>query len=172
MLICVGGVVPLGAVEADIEYTDSGEDVQNGDVEAGADEEGDVEAGADQDGDVDAGADQGGDVDAGAGDTGAEPDTTLNNPLQGNAQTIPGFLELLINNIILPIGSVVVVIMIIYSGFLFVKARGNEQELQTARTSFTWTVVGAAVLLGAWAISQAIFETLCNITGGTPGLGC
>ena len=96
----------------------------------------------------------------------------LKNPLGSSIDSIPELIEAIINNIVLPIGSVVVVFMIIFSGFLFVKARGNEQELTKAKTAFTWTVVGAVVLLGSWAISSAIFGTICEITGGLPGLGC
>src|SRR3990167_9250014 len=58
------------------------------------------------------------------------------NPLGDDIKTIPDFIEALVNKVILPVGSVVVVIMIIYSGFLFVMAQGNETKLSGAKRAF------------------------------------
>ncbi len=65
-----------------------------------------------------------------------------------------------LNKAVLPIGGVIVVIMIIYSGFLFVTARGSEDKLKTAKASFFTACVGAAILLGAVAIGKAIEATI------------
>ena len=83
----------------------------------------------------------------------------LQNPL--NANTFGEFVDA-IANIVIKIGGVLAVIFIIISGFLFVTARGNEEQLGKAKTSLTWTIVGTAVLLGASVIAKAIvnfFET-------------
>ena len=45
---------------------------------------------------------------------------------------------------------------IIYSGFLFVTAGGNEAKLKAAKTTFYWTIIGAAIVVGAWALAAAI----------------
>lgn len=87
----------------------------------------------------------------------------LPNPLANNITSIEQLVLIIINNIVIPIGSVVVVFFIIYSGFLFVTAQGNESKLERAKHSFLWALVGAAVLLGAWAIAVAIRGTLCQI---------
>ncbi len=84
--------------------------------------------------------------------------TTFPNPLKTN--DLIGFIELIINNVVLPIGSVVVVFFIIFTGFLFVTAGGNEEKLKTAKSALLWTIVGAAILLGSWAISVAITNTI------------
>ncbi|MEX1087351.1 MAG: hypothetical protein WEC58_02385, partial [Candidatus Paceibacterota bacterium] len=99
-------------------------------------------------------------------------DSGIQNPLgEDGPTTLMSFIEIIITNIVLPIASVVVVLAIIYSGFLFVAARGNPTKLEHARTAFTWTVVGTAVLLGSWVIAAAIEGTLCEITDGNiPGL--
>ena len=102
---------------------------------------------------------------------GGNTSPSIRNPLPQDVTTITGFLNLIIQNIVLPIGAVVVVIMIIYTGFLFVTARGNEEQLTQAKTAFLWTIVGAAVLLGSLAISTAISGTLCQVTNnGIPGI--
>jgi hypothetical protein len=65
-----------------------------------------------------------------------------------------------VNNILIPIGGVVAVLMIMYAGFLYVTAGGNEAKIKTAHQALTWAVIGAAILLGAWVISQAIQGTI------------
>jgi len=77
----------------------------------------------------------------------------LCNPLKHD--TIEKFVDA-IADIVLQIGSVVAVFFIIYSGFLFVVARGSEEKITRAKTVFMWTIVGAAVLLGAAVVSKAI----------------
>ncbi len=62
-------------------------------------------------------------------------------------------------SVVSTIGAVLVVLAIIYAGFLFVTAQGNSDKIQEAKTIFLWTVVGAIVLLGAKALSEIIVET-------------
>ena len=57
-----------------------------------------------------------------------------------------------------------VVLAFIYSGFLFVKARGNEKDLEEAKKAITWSIVGAFILFGAWGFSQIIKTTISTIT--------
>lgn len=54
--------------------------------------------------------------------------------------------------IALPIAA----IFIIYSGFLFVTAGGNQSKIDAAKTTFYWTMIGAAIVVGAWALATAI----------------
>ncbi len=82
----------------------------------------------------------------------------LPNPL-GATCTITQLLDKILTTVIVPIGAVAATIAIIYSGFLFVSAQGNEEKLQTAKTTFMWTVIGVAVLLGAKVLSAGIKET-------------
>ena len=44
-------------------------------------------------------------------------------------------------------------------------AQGNETKLEKAKTTFLWTVIGAAVLLGSWAIAQVIQTTINQLRG-------
>ena len=50
--------------------------------------------------------------------------------------------------------------MIVYVGFLFVAARGNEEKIRSARDALMWTVIGGLILLGAEAISLVIQATV------------
>jgi len=94
------------------------------------------------------------------------------NPIGPEPDNIIAFFQIILNEIVVPIGAVVVAFFIIWSGFLFVTAGGNEEKIKTARTTFTYTVIGAAVLLGAWTITQAIKATVCEIAPDTPSFQC
>jgi prepilin signal peptidase PulO-like enzyme (type II secretory pathway) len=76
------------------------------------------------------------------------------NPIKGNSDLFA--LADTIVDFIIRVGAVIVVFMIIYSGFLFVKAQGDPGELEKAKKNFLWTVVGAVILLGAKALSEVV----------------
>lgn len=57
-----------------------------------------------------------------------------------------------------------VVLAFIWSGFLFVKAQGNETELKEAKKAIWWSIIGAFILMGAWGFSQIIKDTVTTIT--------
>lgn len=58
------------------------------------------------------------------------------------------------------IGYYVVVLFIIYSGFKFVTARGDVKKLGEAKQMFLYTVIGAAILLGATLLAKVIQGTV------------
>jgi hypothetical protein len=65
---------------------------------------------------------------------------------------------------VVKLGAVLLTLMLIYVGFLFVLAQGNDEKLKTARSALIWTVVGGLILLGAQAIASAIAATVGAIT--------
>lgn len=101
----------------------------------------------------------------------AQPNTTntgqnvtLINPLQGG-----GNLESFLNSIlavVIRIGTIIVILMMVYVGFLFVKARGEPGEITKARQALLWTVVGALILLGAQVIAYGIQATVQALSVG------
>lgn len=97
-----------------------------------------------------------------AGDTGGpgQPSgvVTIVNPFKKD--TIRGLIETIVNEILLPIGSVVAAVMIIYAGFLYVTAGGDPGQVKKAHEALLYAVIGAAILLGAWVISEAIDNTI------------
>lgn len=75
------------------------------------------------------------------------------NPL--TSQSFEALVQSLANwvaAIALPIAA----IFIIYSGFLFVTAGGNQSKIDAAKTTFYWTIIGTAIVVGAWALATAI----------------
>jgi type II secretory pathway component PulF len=57
------------------------------------------------------------------------------------------------------IGSVLAVFFTVYAGFLFVTARGNEGQLTKAKQTLFWTLIGAMIVLGAYALAKVIENT-------------
>lgn len=79
----------------------------------------------------------------------------LENPIQYDNF---GDLVKAIANVVMEIGGSLAVIFIIWAGYLFVTARGNEEQLTKAKTTFRWTIIGTAVLLGAYVVATAVVE--------------
>ncbi len=94
----------------------------------------------------------------------AQTQTTgvINSPLNRAFSTIPdliaGFLKALVM-VALPIIS----LFIVYTGFLFVKARGNSKELATAKMNFFYVMIGAVLILGAWLIANLLGSTVSQL---------
>ena len=84
----------------------------------------------------------------------------LENPIA--VDSIGGLVEKILD-IVLIIGVPIVAFFIIYSGFLFVTARGNPEGLEKAKTTFIYTLIGAALLLGAWVLAQGIADTINSL---------
>ncbi len=94
-----------------------------------------------------------------AGGTGSNTTTyKIDNPLSG-VNDIGSFIKKILD-IVLTIGIPIVALFIIYSGFLFVTARGNSEKLSDAKKTLGYTLLGAAILLGSWIIAQALGETV------------
>src|ERR1051325_3277782 len=80
---------------------------------------------------------------------------TIDNPFKkGVGDTLFDLAQAIVNNIILPIGGVVAVVAFIYSGFKYVMARGNENEIKEAHRALLYTAIGTALLLGAWVFAN------------------
>ena len=85
----------------------------------------------------------------------------IQNPL-GGLTSIPAFVASMMVYVV-RIGGVIAIFAFIYSGFKFVQARGNPEELTTAKRIFINTCIGVAVLLGAQLIASIIVGTIRNL---------
>lgn len=95
-----------------------------------------------------------------SGSTAFSADTQIENPLKYD--TFSEFAAAVIETavkVLMPF----IVLAFIYSGFLFVKAQGNEKELAEAKTAIWYSVIGAFILLGSWGFAQIIGETVSTI---------
>jgi len=96
--------------------------------------------------------------------TGTNITTLIKNPLGDNIQDIPSFIQILVT-IVLIVGIPIIALAIIYSGFLFVTAQGNAEKLTKAKSALIYSLIGAALLLGAFVIADAIGKTISEIKG-------
>lgn len=86
---------------------------------------------------------------------------TLQNPLKFSS--ISAIIEQ-ITKIVTMVALPVAVLFIVYSGFLYVTARGNEAKIKKAHDTLLWSVVGTAIILGSYAIATAIDKFAQSLT--------
>lgn len=89
---------------------------------------------------------------------------TLGNPLNPSFSSIPNFIAGALR-VLVQLALPILTLMIVYSGFLFVFARGNQEKLSTAKTNFMYVLVGSTLILGAWVIATLISGTVNQLTG-------
>ena len=85
---------------------------------------------------------------------------TISNPFSGGGNDLMDLLRTILNKIILPIAAVAVTMWIIWAGFQFVLAQGNEKKVTDAKSNLLWSLIGAGILLGAVGISEAVQRTI------------
>ena len=84
----------------------------------------------------------------------------IENPI--SSETINDFIKVILEGVI-KIGIPIIALALVYCGFLFVSARGNSEKIGKAKDALIYTVIGAAILLGSWAIAQVISETVLKL---------
>ena len=93
--------------------------------------------------------------------------TKIDNPL--SATSLFCFLKDVLD-VFLTVGIIIAVLFMVYAGFLFVTARGNETQLGTAKKAFLGAVIGTAIIMGVWVIAKAIVGTVNAIRPGTASI--
>lgn len=84
---------------------------------------------------------------------------TLGNPLKAKniQQLILGIV-----NIAIYIGTLLAILMIIYTGFMYIMARGNPAKISEVHRLFMYVVIGTAILLGSKIIVEIIRNTVIS----------
>lgn len=70
-------------------------------------------------------------------------------------------LFLAILNVFIVIAIPIVILYIIYAGFLYVTARGDVEQTKKATRALTYAIIGGVILIGAVAIT----EVVANVVG-------
>lgn len=94
-----------------------------------------------------------------ASDDGAIP--VLQNPLN-HINSLPELLHAILQAVV-ELGSILLVVMLVWVGFLFVMAQGNPEGISKARSALIWTLIGGLILLGAEAISLVVQATVSQL---------
>ncbi len=87
----------------------------------------------------------------------------LANPLREGLDTIPKIVEAIISGIVIPIGVPIFALYLIYSGILFIIAKGNPEGITKAKNTLKWTLIGGAILLGSYVIANVVQTTISGI---------
>lgn len=95
---------------------------------------------------------------AGTGTGGQAEVTTLQDPLK--VGSLSEFFYM-IANFAYSLSYAVIAFFLIWSGFKFVVAQGNEEKLKDAKKTFYYTIVGAILLIGANVITEVV-RTVIN----------
>ena len=82
----------------------------------------------------------------------------LDNPL-GSTHDVPTLISKLLD-IVIKVGVPLVALAIIWTGYLFIAARGKAEEIAKAKQALLYTLIGALILLGAYAIASAVVSTI------------
>ncbi len=85
----------------------------------------------------------------------------ISNPIKYD--DLMSFINALIE-IVIQIGTPILVLAVIYVGFLFVQASGKPEKLNEAKNALVYTLIGAAIVLGAFIISAAIKGTVDQLS--------
>lgn len=86
---------------------------------------------------------------------------SFNNPI-----TFTDIQDLLaaVLNVAIVISIPIVVFFLIYSGFLYVTARGNAEQVQQAGRSLLYGIIGGVIIVGSVAILAIMENLVSNFT--------
>lgn len=87
---------------------------------------------------------------------------TLKNP--ANVQDFQTFIANFLKAVV-EISLPILTLFIVYSGFMFVTARGNEKKLEDAKHNFLYVILGSILILGAWVLATLIAATATQVLG-------
>ncbi len=69
-------------------------------------------------------------------------------------------------NVALGLLGIIMVVILIYAGFTWMTAAGNEEKVGTAKKMIIAAVIGLAIILSAYAISNFVVRELYQATTG------
>lgn len=69
-------------------------------------------------------------------------------------------------NILIIIAIPIIVLFIIYAGFLYVTANGNVSQIEQATRALTYSVIGGVLVIGAVALSEVVANVVGAFTSG------
>lgn len=70
-------------------------------------------------------------------------------------------------NTLLGLLGIIFVVLIVYSGYLWMTAGGNEEQVGTAKDILKNAIIGVLLILAAYSITIFILRTFMSSTGGT-----
>jgi hypothetical protein len=85
----------------------------------------------------------------------------IHNPVE--VDSINEYVEMAVGSLLKILGPIVVLFMVL-SGVMFALARGNPEKLAEAKRMLLYTMIGAAIVFGAWLLAELVTDTVGLIT--------
>lgn len=82
----------------------------------------------------------------------------------GLGAVYPQVIVARIINVAFSLMGVVALVLMIYAGFIWMIARGNEEEVKRAQEILKGAVIGLVILFASYSIGYFVFNNLVNIT--------
>ena len=76
----------------------------------------------------------------------------------------PADIIFTIINVVLAFLGVITLILVIYGGFIWMMAGGNEENITKAKKILRGAVIGLAIVLASYSVSQYVFNQLASVT--------
>ncbi len=92
--------------------------------------------------------------------------TTVGTAIGTDATT--NTLPELIGNIIavlLSVLGIIFVVLVVYAGFLYLTAAGDDAKVKKAKTLLTQSVIGLIIIVAAYAIAAFVIDALTDVAG-------
>ncbi len=67
-------------------------------------------------------------------------------------------------NVLLGFLGIIAVVIVLYGGFMWMTAAGNEERISKAKQILTAGIIGLVIIIMAWAIASYVVRTLINVT--------
>lgn len=99
----------------------------------------------------------------------AQPNLGINSLAEGGVQLGQADIRVIVARIVevfLGLLGMIAVILIIYAGWLWMSAAGDEQKITQAKKTLINAVIGLAIILSAFGIAQFIVSRLLSATTG------
>src|SRR5690348_11405079 len=67
--------------------------------------------------------------------------------------------------------GIVALVLVLYAGFIWMTAGGNEERISQAKKILLNSVIGLAIIMSSYAIASFVISSLTGATTGSDGLG-
>lgn len=96
--------------------------------------------------------------------------SSLNTSVQSSSLTGATSLPTIIGKgigVMLGVLGIAFVVMVVYAGFLYLTAQGEDTNVKKAKKLMTQAVIGMVIVVSAYAISSYVIAALTRISGST-----
>ena len=76
----------------------------------------------------------------------------------------PRYIAANLINVVLGFLGIISVVLIIYAGFKWMTAAGNDEQVASAKKLLVWAVIGLVIILSAYALAAFVTDAIFRVT--------